>query len=64
MVKHILKKRHFLRKCKKPGKLFPMKGCRQCLILKDYREVNLFKSAFIRGRFVDDDNKRLRFNKK
>lgn len=57
----IKKKRHFLRSCKKPGKLFPMGGCVTRVVLKDYRGVNLFKSAFIRGRFVLEDERRLRF---
>lgn len=57
----IKKKRHFLRACKKPGKLFPMEGCVTRMVLKDFRGVDLFKSAFIHGRFVLEDERRLKF---
>lgn len=35
--------------------------CRTSVKLYDFRDVSLFKSSFIRGRFTCDDDKRVRF---
>lgn len=35
--------------------------CRTRIKLYDFRDVDLFKSSFIRGRFTCDDDKRIRF---
>lgn len=61
-MSQVIKKRHLLRRCRLADKLCDMQGVKATMALKDFRGVNLFKSAFIRGRFVYDDALRLKFN--
>lgn len=58
----VIKKRHFLRWGRVANKLCDMKGVKCTVKFKDYRGVNLLKSSFIRGRFIEDERRRLKFN--
>lgn len=53
--------RSYLRAMKQLNKYARQKGVSVTLKLFDVRGVNLLRSAFIRGRFIFDDQRRLRF---
>lgn len=55
-------KRSYLRAMKQLDRYAKQKGVSVKLHSYDIRGVNLMRSALIRGRFIFDDQRRLRFN--
>lgn len=55
------KRRAYRRYLRKVGQRCKVVGAVVRLTLYDLRDVNLYRSSFIRGHFTCDDDKRIRF---